>query len=105
MHQFKPNVLFLNPSVTFYRFVKRISALNALNINCIVLAYERNHYPGKELPVKFTSLGTIAQGTYFKRVGKFINSVKVVRRIYSKETTNNLRGRRYSGNIFGTGYD
>jgi len=79
LHQFKPNVLFLNPSVTFYRFVKRISALNAVNINCIVLAYERNHYPGKELPVKFTSLGTIAQGAYFKRVGKFINSVKVVR--------------------------
>ena len=80
MHQFKPNVLFLNPSVTFYRFVKRISALNALNINCIVLAYERNHYPGRELPVKFTSLGTIDQGAYLKRVRKFFNSVGSVRK-------------------------
>ena len=80
MHQFKPNVLFLNPSVTFYRFVKRISALNAVDINCIVLAYERNHYPGRELPVKFTSLGTIDQGAYLKRVRKFFDSVRLVRK-------------------------
>jgi len=72
-------VLFLNPQVTFYRFVKRISALNAVDINCIVLAYERDHYPGRELPVKFTSLGTIDQGAYLKRVRKFFNSVGLVR--------------------------
>lgn len=75
-----PNVMFLNPSVTFHRFTNRISLLNAEGINCSVLAYERNHYPGKPLPIGFISLGTIKHGAYIHRLLKFFHSLKLVRK-------------------------
>lgn len=74
------NITFLNPSVTFHRFTKRISLINAEGINCSVLAYERNQYPGKVLPFDFISLGTIKHGAYVYRLLKLFHSVIQVRK-------------------------
>lgn len=74
------HIVFLNPSVTFARFRKRIVALKNEGFKTKVFAFERKHYTAENIPGDYISLGMLNHGNYLVRLIHLFRIIYKVRR-------------------------
>lgn len=80
-------ILFILPTTSQPRFHKRISVFMKAGFEVYVFGYDRGYYKDNTLPegVIFTSLGSMADGNYIKRIPKLLLSLlKIKMAVYKK---------------------
>lgn len=73
-------VLFIIPTLSSAYHQSRVTELSRLNVDCSVIGYERNYYPGKPWKIPVRSLGFLEHKKYLNRLWIFIKSIPVIRK-------------------------
>ena len=73
-------ILFLNSSINFSRYAKRINLLSRNGISGKIIAFERDDYKGVEFPGEIVSLGKLIPGNYLNRLLQFLKVSLLIRK-------------------------
>jgi succinoglycan biosynthesis protein ExoL len=72
------DVLFINSSLQFSRYIKREKALVKEGLYAFVIGYSRDDYTSERVPIETIHLGNVTGGNYFRRILQFLcDSIKV----------------------------
>jgi len=72
------DILFLNSSIEFARYIKRVNALLEYDLSATVIGYERSDYSGIDYNCETISLGSIDGGNYLYRVLRFFKDILII---------------------------
>lgn len=78
------DILFVNSSMQFARYIKRIKALINQGLSATVVGYEREDYFGDNLPCTTVNLGFVDSGSYLNRIIQFIQDFFIIKKYINK---------------------